>query len=804
MSKNSDLKSYHHLLCRLASYSSRSDFDQIFKSILEKSGIEPSMNFLLKMEFKRLQKPFNGMVDLRNHVDGECEAYTHNGTTHYFDDVARAVFEEQCENFNGYTVGVHEAVTNTVNNHRVMYQNEKLGIKNKVEKVKKLKDERKILFNTLIFNDFHVRKEERMHYVSEVFAIEKDVNFHIGKSTDISSSGCQVKVNKDYVPSKGSVINIKFRKLEEEFELGLNTYLKYEVIRLVNCKNNDDYNILRLKRITCEQTKVFDEFLTNYINGNKKRYKINLDNTVDSVYSRGYSQYSLPRKNDLNLFLKEGNKGMIPFMAIATETNRSIMEYWKDSRGKLSIQNALTSKRLTFLKKKLDSDIKDSYLYVFSGINASKEVVYYSALNEEFEGDNELRNFFCKIGIEKYDFKVFNLCLSEASEKLAYQPFSLMTDDIKIFKKLNKKPSARTISKLVGLRYVLSVRDITTNETKEDYLSLSKQSMNLNDVKRFKSPVNQGASLVIVPIKTVDVRKESRYKIKTPVLVTIGENEENAITMDLSTKGLKIKLREPKEIKKGSIVRISLPKYHLINLEYKVMNINNEFNEISLMVHGDVLEHKGRVYIRDLFNRNKNNLLNYQSERQDSELSICVQNILSRSSMNLTAYFNKNSIQKISLGTNDKSLLNDLSEKNKVNLGFLLDEKIYSELLFHEESKQDKTSFSDGKNIYVFVEKNGKVSGYLESQFTDIAMKSKFIKKASSQGNFYCLNVSFSKAGRPDMSRIGAELNYISVYALYKGKEIEDELWGIKGVADIKDITEEVISRNFEGYNIAA
>jgi hypothetical protein len=808
MSDNNYMKSYMPLLCRLASYSDREDFAQIFKTILEKSGIGSSMNFLLKMELKRLQKPSNTMVDLRGHVDEDCEAYIHNDVTHYFDDIAKAIFEEQISNFGGYTIGVYEQVTNTANNYRVMHQKEKMGIKTEIKRVEKVKNKSDLLFDTLKFNNFHIRKEERMHYVSDVFSMENNVEVHIGRSIDISTSGCQLKVAKGYNPADGTVIDIVFKKLQEEFQLGDNTYLRYEIVNFTECKESEDYNILRLKRITCEKTKRFDEFLSNYIIGNKRRYKINLDNTVDSVYSRGYSQYSLPRNTDLNLFIKDNGSELMPFMAIATETNRSTMEYWKDATNNLSVQNAITSQRLNFLKSKLNNGVSDSYLYVFSGINSSKDVVFYAALNEEFEGNNDIKNFFCGLGIDKYDFKVFSLSFSNASDKLAYQPFSLLTDDIKIFKDLNKKPPARVMSMINGLSHVLSIRDITTEETKEDYLNTPKISMVLADIKKFKCLVNKKTLMSVVPIKTLDIRKENRYRIKTPATIDFSGNMFQGRTIDLSTKGLKIKLSEPSEIKKGSIIKISLPKYNLVGLEYKIVHVNDELDEISLMVHGDVIEHKGRIYLRDLFNKNKNNLLNYQSGTQDSELSICVQNILSTSSTNMTAYFQKtgkkNDIQKVSLGTNDFNLTKDLTDESQINLGFLLRDQIYKDLVNHDESKKDKTSFSDGKNIYISIEKNGEVNGYLESQLTGAAMKKAFIKRSMMKGKFYCLNVSYSKAGRPDMSRIGTELNYISVYATHKGKEIEDDLWKINGVADIKDITAEVISRSNLNIDCAA
>ena len=48
--------------------------------------------------------------------------------THYLDDLARQVFEENVNYYGGYTFGVYEEVTNTENNFRVIYQKEKANI----------------------------------------------------------------------------------------------------------------------------------------------------------------------------------------------------------------------------------------------------------------------------------------------------------------------------------------------------------------------------------------------------------------------------------------------------------------------------------------------------------------------------------------------------------------------------------------------------------------------------------------------------------------------------------------------------
>jgi hypothetical protein len=57
------------------------------------------------------------------------------------------------------------------------------------------------------------------------------------------------------------------------------------------------------------------------------------------------------------------------------------------------------------------------------------------------------------------------------------------------------------------------------------------------------------------------------------------------------------------------------------------------------------------------------------------------------------------------------------------------------------------------------------------------------------------LQLKLSRTNPPDMSYINPELNYISSYAIHKGKQIEQDVWSVAGVVQILDITKETMMR---------
>lgn len=802
--KNRDLSVYRPLLCRLAVYSKRKDFDSVFKQVLIKAGIPETQHFLIKMEFGRLQKPCLRQIDLRGLVDGECFPFHFDGITHFLDDIAKSVFNTQYENFSGYTIGVYEAVNNTQNNFRVMHKQEK---HNKPKHGSSTNAENTVSagfrVGEIAFTKHIVRKEERMHYVSDVCLVVGESLEPIGRTIDISASGCQLKVDKNITFNFGDVLELRFMKLEEEFKLGVNKGLSYKVLSTEKLEKG--LTIVRLCRISCPATKSFDVFIKNYINGNKMRYKINLDNTMRSVMNRGYSQYSMPRRTDFCILIKQEGDLLSPFMGIATELNKPIFDYWKNSENELEIQNTLTSNRLNMMKNKLLNGVRDTTLYTFCGKSANNEPVFFAATREEVENDHELMGLFFSTGVSKYHFKVFNLNLSESSVDDAYQPFSLMTDTIEVFKKLNKRPSPRVIGKLRGLSYVLSVTDITTEDFKDNYL-VSFISGSFNEkMKRFRVKPNTQKPLHITPIRFLDLRREERFEHGTRVVMYIDKISLEAQTLDISTKGLKIRSELPSDFSAGQLVMIDLPEFNeisksknLLGLKYKIVSVNDTRTEFSLHIAGDVKGHAGRLFIRDLIACNSNFLLEYQSGTQDIELSWCVQNILSASSLPFTTYLTKKDRRlvptKSSLGNYASNFFEKIKHGEEIDVSFLFQRNIYEKLIFNGFVNKHLHNNVVKHDIYISII-NGVIESKLHCEFESVEEKIKFVGNAKEKGLFYCFSGSFARTGRPDFSRVSTELNYMSFYAIHKAKEIEDELWSIVGIIDLKDITDETLFR---------
>lgn len=802
MEKHIDTTKYRKLLCRLASRASRSDFPALFRQVLTRANVPDNLHFVLKMELKRLQKPCLRQIDLRGYVDGECQRVVVGDMTHYLDDIAKAVFKEQFKNFKGYTLGVFECVNNTPNNYRVMHARQKMS-ESMAGKPAEAKQDIRYQVPSLAFNNVHSRKEERMHFVSVVSLVNGEESTWIGKTVDLSVSGCQIKTNKKHAFQVGQVIKIRFQKFEEEFALGLDNGLDYKIVA-VDTKD-PDFNSVRLCRQRCESTLHFDAFLQNYIKGNKRRYKINLDSAVQSVINRGYAQHSMPRRSDLNIFLRPEQFELVPFMAVTTDMNQALIEYWTDSRHKLFIGHALTAERLALLRNKLEKEQPDSYLYTFSGVNKHGEKVFYAAFKEELEADPELKKLFLTMGSKQYDFRVFSVTLSESSERYAYQPFSLVTDNIKAFKKLNKPPSPRVMHKLKGLSHILSIKDITTDDSRQDYVFSGAGHAHVEKVRALKVERIKNRHLPLVPIRHVESKGEERCEYRTPVAVNFENRVYAGHTAVLSTKGIKVRFDVPIDFPLKREVLVDFPEVSaqqtgidLTKLRYRIISINVAKTQLCLSVSGDIRTHSGRKFARAMIGKKKAHLTDHHARLQDAELSWCVQNILSASSTTFTAYLSRKGRQLCPViatpGSFKSQFVQQISGKNAIDMAFLFNSAMGRKYIETGLARSQLNNTPARHDIYLAVKGNS-VTTKLDADFSNAAEKALFVKNVTDNGQFYCLSASMVRTGRPDMARVTAELNYISLYSMHKGKEIEDALYNVCGVVEFKEITEEVVSR---------
>ncbi|MCG9707329.1 PilZ domain-containing protein [Pseudoalteromonas shioyasakiensis] len=797
------LLKYESLVDELKAHLGTPQFDKLFKS--KTASLTKPEQFLIKMEMSRLSQPVARFIDLRGQVTGQVKPYEYDGKQHFMDDTAIEVFEDAIKRHGGYTLAVYEAVMNTENNHRVMQK--KAAEQALTDDSTAAEQPAKVIK----FASYESRREERMNYSIKI-TVELDKDRKVAASTsDISLSGAKIKLGPRYSVKKGQLIGLRLVGLEQDFELGLKNGIQYEVVAVE--KVSREYNHVRLKRTFIENNEKFDEFLESFIHGNKRRYKVNLDNTLDAVVSKGYEQYYIPRVTSFYAFLSLQGDKLYPSLALTTENNIFIQRYFCDERKLSCLYSIINQQRLGHLLSSPDA-VKEEYLYTFTHTAAGK-IYYYSATKTELESQPHLRDLFLGFGSQKDSWQCFKLQLMPSHPEDSYIPLSLPSSAGKNIEKLNKPPTPRVQGLIKDVKYLLILTSVGTKFEQRTYQQLDYSKDAVNQLKLFgHSKHKTPPHLEPVALEYVNLRAHKRYLYKTAVSIEHHEQTITGHTRDLSVMGLQIECDQPVEFKKGDIIKLNLPdlqkitkKHDLTNLAYEVMAVSKSLTTVNLKVHriGD-LPHMAIKFFTVLIDNNKDKLRVCEETPKIPGLSTALRNMVTKSVCQFPFYLHKEAAH-FKAGAIGQGLYPSplhvllqnfalLNETTSID-GFLSTDQITEVItpLIKDRSRQDPplpfTLFLR------FDPRQAEISDAITSRCIsedDYKPQTLFVKKALKNDLVFVFRLYVSRTGRPDIDYLANELKYISQYALHKAKDLEEALWAVAGVGDLIDITEEALT----------
>lgn len=841
---SSDLEEYQGIIDRLKPVLSQPDFESVFKALTH--DVPKTKQFLIKMELNRLKKACNRYIDLRGHVDGDIREYEYGNKTHYMDDEAIRVFEKGLEIYGGYTMGVYDDVMNTDNNYRVRHQKEKQRQQEERERQAQNSQSSAQLLtgssgdsakqqntatsadphsdqhinnygaNRAEFSGYAVRAEERMNFSIPIEVVTKNHKPVSATTSDLSVGGCKVRLplNVNLGLEAGDRFYINFKGLEQEFALGLKKSPEYEA---VGVDIQDKYQYLRAKRIFDDSNQSFDDFLRNFINGNKRRYKVNLDNTELAVIVKGYEQYYLPRISSLPVFCTQNEAGQyVVHSVLTTENNKSQIMYWRDEEQNFVLSQIISNRRIQTLRQ-LERDNQDTLLYVFTH-TAKGRVFFYSATQDELFASPQLRELFFGFGATKPTWRVFKMQLYDTHEDDAYTPLSLPESAGQDVRKLNKPPSARVMSHIKESRLIVDLLEIREPNLVAHYQANEFEMQQVNQLKKFGHPKLKNYPWVeIVAIEYINLRKETRFLYKTSVRIDKNPNISiEGATRDFSTKGIQVETVEPAQFVKGDVVLVTFPdlqkitkKYKLVRLPYEVVAVSKNQTILNMRIYEVGGKHLGRLFFQQLIQTNRAKLTAALESPKIPGLSDALRNMYAKAFCSLPFYIHRNRlrffVKTIACGGRENSLHKLLALYKEADYDYntyLLAKNntitnVFG-LALKSLKRQDPPKMWE---IFVRLRRNQPT---VEEAFivefgprlAEMNAEPHFIQQAlRSNELFFCYKVALSRTGRPDMEFISNELKYVSTYAIHRAKALEEELWDVCGVGDIADISDEVMHR---------
>jgi hypothetical protein len=791
---------------------SESNFDARFSA--SSQSLSKTEKFLLKMELKRLSTPCTRLIDLRGLVDGECIAYEYAGGAHFLDDIAIKTFKENLIFYGDYTFGVYEAVRNTENNFRVIYQNEKLSAQATSAKAKAPSASEKRQYPAIFhpFGQHHNRKEERMNFAIGLRLILENNEVIDATSSDLSVDGCKFRLKSHHKLSVGQRILIRFIGLENEFDFGKNKSFDYQICLVYHDSN---FQSVVVNRLSSELDDRFGQFLKDYIQGNKYRYKINLDNTISALKSRTLEQFVLPKSTELPVFIEKTKEGLLPRYVLTTNNSQDVLQYWQDENRNSVLHYLMKKERIAYLAS---AGFESKTLLVFSFVSQNKgRYFFYTADEQELKTNAELTKQFLGFAASKTSFAVTELNYLAIDPDRAESLFTVSGSLIKNKQSVHLPLSDDTFSSIDNLQGIVVATDITHAPMISEYKTLPFDTIDKALLKNFRHKrLSVPLDVFGLGVNYKNQRHEPRFEYKTPVLIEDQGLKLSGESLNFSASGLRVEVNNSSALRKGNIVYLSFQSlqkissdFDLSQLPYEVIQVNKKKTIINLKVSVKQHQHIGRSFFKLLIEHNKDKLKPNEYSNLVPGLSHALRNLYA-SSTNTLSLIIQNSGRRyktelLTSSTQKIELLAQMSQlsdrKHYYNLYPLLNNLQITNLFYSKLKEMLATDEPFTNILYIAINHDIEnvelaVTTKLENELTSPQLKNMFISNALKRGVFFCIQTKLSRTNRPNMEYLIPELNYISSYAIHRGKQIEQEIWSVAGVLQLIDITKETLYRH--------
>ncbi len=785
------------LIEQLIPYFGESDFDAVFQKLA--AGESANSKFLIKMELNRLTKPCTHIIDFRV-TNPNAQLYTVEGINLYLTQEDLEVFTNELRIYHGkYTVGVYEKVIASHRERRKeMLQKAAAGEKDSSALEGQIA---KMELETVRFASYFYRSEERMNYSSPAILYIEGKEPIAVKTSDLSCGGIKLAIEEDLEFNKGDLCTITFTGLQKVIADPLNKLENSPYSLLNKEERNGKRWVVVIKK---EKDPDFSRIIDNFIQANKLKYSVSVDNLLTTVETKGYEQFYLPRTTALPLFFSQNDIPQLLY-CLKSENNQGILEYWRDEGNNDRLASIFSPKRMSEFTKKITDKPYDTYVYAFRHM-AKNRIYFFSATLDELERDGK-KDLFFTVGSARPTWKVYKLSIekTEINEKNV---------DRYIGNDVFQVEKERVSKKLLEIGYVGQIIEVGSSEHgAEDYQAEKLDNFNANDLQEY---IHQSNVLPcnIEMLHYIKMRKEPRYIHQTPVSVKLGNKIVSGWTKDISTLGLQIEINEPLDCKKDDIVYLTFPKLQeltreikLKDIPYSIVHANQSQTILHLQIFGKPEEHVGKDFFNRLIESNKDTLEASKEMGRLSTLSKSLRYIFTRQIFTSPLYLSKNKINRLStIGVVDRprqiyqylSSCSQNSNSKSLNVYPLFHDKLLRTVILdplrtmERNSKPQEITLmysrdidSDGSIVY---------DTKTENDFKSHNEKRLFCAKALKRHSFVAIRLYLTRTGKPDIDYISDELTYISKYAKHKAKRLEDTVWSIIGVCDMVDVTEEVLT----------
>ncbi|WP_415227491.1 hypothetical protein [Psychromonas sp.] len=764
-----------------------------------------SNRFLIKMEIMNLSREVERVIDLRTLFKEGCEKFIYNGISHFLDHISKNEFKNEINRYGGnYTLGVYKHIMQKAKTRLKLNPHALVIPPPKTEEI--------------YLTQFFQRKDERLYFVKKVSVfynspekMSKTVfeNFAIeGLTTDISSTGLSIKIAKQDVRRTDGLIHVWMHGIEGEFKFSERVIISYEIKKTFEKNGHIYFNLDYHSKQCSTVAKEFIAFSENYLEAQKKRNNIPVENTINAIKVKASEQFIIETLKSLPVFLLQQNNVWLPGAQFKTKhnTNIGLIANVNDNKDFLRSLCMLPS-----IQSKIASGARFfDYLFIMQ-IKDKNNKTYYVALPYKKVIDNAAIKKVAITRHQKQKLKLYRIDGSQTSpETQCHVPSSLPSYVGEAFESMNQQPAEELKSFSNELQRMVVISDFSD--------SIDSLKLLTGDCVEQENRVNLSQYILKKPLKEVelcdalaetnDFRMEDRFICTMDLQIQKKEDKSSEFipcsTIDISTRGLKITLSKIMNLNVRDKVLVRLGELSgdgvnsACEQAYKVVGQDSPL-VWRLVICGNAAAHQGRKMVREYIYKNLNNMQPVGYENEIYGLSRVLRNIFTNNihlphgiiAREGTAKYIKN------IAISENSIIPVVNDKSRNELLALMETEPFRMAI------TDKMELINKENpcqiVYLIVMSRTRSNGdnyffikpLTESQKGEELIQ--FMQHLKCIGDPRLLRINISKKGLVFNKYFRDEMTYLEAFAAPKVKSIESALLHTIGVFEMADVTELIV-----------
>ncbi len=606
-------------------------------------------------------------------------------------------------------------------------------------------------------------------------------------TADISPSGARFKVPTAFNYKLGEVIDVHYVELAKTSVLdGIHQKIQYRVVGIDESYENDAVKFLRSVRLS--QSDVIERFIQQSLVDESQRARHDNQDKIIRARTRGFEHTYLKHTCNLPLFFS-GNELKL---ALMTENNQPIWQYWHDERNQQTLDSLFHPERMDMLTR---PGLKGSnnVLYAFTHEHQGKQLFFSMMMPE---ATREQRQLFWHVGAKRASWKAFRLSVFELSDKereaLAQHSTELNLDT-------------------QSLTHCGMLQEIADTSSARDYLLTEKPRLASKELNKFRHARKSANQPICLYFDAQSRRKEPRYKFRSPLVLTINNTQAEGTTLDLSKRGLSLALARPIDIAANTMCSINFKELQLYDKEvplsevpYRIVRISAGGKKLQLEIEEKKETIKTVHFLNRLITHNQDKLTPNKELLPTNELLEGLHDIMLDKVVCTPVFASKkgSAIAPSVIGVNypllpHLALFAKLGHEEHFSL-----EPIYkgrSNTLLAAPMKRIDGAKPQYNEIYISTVKFGtriqSVETQLLSDFDSTKERIAFIKKAQTIGEFFALRLCAAPVFDPFTTLLSLDLEELAQISLHNARNLEKEIKAVVGYGEIVDITEEVLVR---------